>query len=228
MAYRHRPRIPRGPRTRRGRDVDGGPFAPDLDELDLTANRIGDSGALALGRVLQAPRRVDLARNQIGPVGIAALPPKLRHADRLSLRGNAMGDAGVAALAEHGDLESVQDLWLGGVGLTDVGLDARSGRRPALPHRSRPDAQSAHGRRRRLVASPLMSRLVGLVLFHNRLGLGAEKSLHGHPLAFSLRRSGRTDGRYTVRPGASGGASGLRTCGSPHRPGAGRAPGSGL
>ncbi len=174
-------------------------FMPALDELDLAANRVGDGGALALGRVLQAPRRLDLARNQIGPVGIAALAPKLRHADRLSLRDNPLGDAGVATLAEQGGLESVQDLWLGGVELTDVGLDAiLAADPPCLTDLDLTHNQLTDDGVRRLVASPLMSRLVGLVLFHNRLGLGAEKALHGHPLAFSLRQSGRLDGRYTV------------------------------
>ena len=111
----------------------------------------------------------------------------------------AFGDAGVAALAERGGLESVQDLWLGRVGLTDVGLDAiLAADPPCLTDLDLGGNQLTDDGVRRLVASPLMSRLVGLVLFHNRLGLGAEKSLHGHPLAFSLRQSGRTDGRYTV------------------------------
>ena len=85
--------------------------SPDLQELDLTHNGVGDAGCTLFGRALRlnyALRVLRLGHNGIGPQGAAALATGLRPGmdptfagalEELYLEHNPLGPTGAAALA---------------------------------------------------------------------------------------------------------------------------------
>ncbi|XP_075250689.1 dynein regulatory complex subunit 5-like isoform X2 [Convolutriloba macropyga] len=76
---------------------------PNLEELDLSFNKIGDKGARAVGKLINNSKitRLNLLDNQIGHQGMAAIahalkkPTALKH---LNLRLNRLGDEGAQSL----------------------------------------------------------------------------------------------------------------------------------
>jgi uncharacterized protein (TIGR02996 family) len=105
----------------------GGSLA-HLEELTLVGNPIGDRGALALARFVQARGQPSLNLSYTGVTaeGISALvgSGRLAGLDELWLDDNQIGDAGAAALAGCRDLAGLGSLWLSNVDLSDAGARA--------------------------------------------------------------------------------------------------------
>ncbi|CAK0867739.1 unnamed protein product [Prorocentrum cordatum] len=111
--------------------------APQLRELDLGSNRVGDEGAARLAEVLRAPgaqpqlQYLNLGRNCVGDEGAARLAEALRapgalpQLRRLDLGANRVGDEGAARLAEAlrapGALPQLRELGLTGNRVGDEG-----------------------------------------------------------------------------------------------------------
>jgi hypothetical protein len=103
----------------------------DLHSLDLSDNRIGDGGAVALGYLLDTSKKSKLTNlvlrnNRVGDRGAAALADRLRtnqQLDLLDLAHNKIGFKGGVSLANafHETVEEkVQNAWLASVGLDDA------------------------------------------------------------------------------------------------------------
>ncbi|MGC0371452.1 MAG: hypothetical protein DGJ47_000141 [Rickettsiaceae bacterium] len=82
-------------------------YKSNLQELSLSANQIGDEGAIALAENLKKHnlqlKALNLSGNQIGDEGVAALTKNLQH-QRLKILGlsnNQIGDEGAVALANY-------------------------------------------------------------------------------------------------------------------------------
>ena len=112
---------------------------PELRELDLADNNIGDDGFSALADALCASatsklERLTVSSNEIGDVGAARLgsallgsPAALRSLVELSLDNNWVGDEGVKALArafEYGRLARLHILALDDNMIADAGAGA--------------------------------------------------------------------------------------------------------
>jgi hypothetical protein len=101
---------------------------PDLEELTLRGNPIGDRGALALARFVasRADPYLDLWNTGVTAEGIVALVESGLLAGRIDLHldDNPIGDAGAAALAGCRDLAGLRSLWLWDVGMTDAAAQA--------------------------------------------------------------------------------------------------------
>lgn len=121
---------------------------PNLEELYLYDNRIGDAGVAALAAAvgsgsLPQLKTLDLGKNQIGDVGVASLATAadggaLTNVTRLALAANRIGDRGLEAVANacaRGALPKLRMLYLDDNAIGDAGLkglaDARAG--GALP-----------------------------------------------------------------------------------------------
>lgn len=102
-----------------------------MTALDLSANPIGDAGALALAALLESPlcalRHLDLHACNISDVGGAALLRSLGRGGltSLNLRANDLSDALVPAIAEAASSDTaLQTLLLQGNDFTPRGLAA--------------------------------------------------------------------------------------------------------
>ncbi len=101
---------------------------PHLEELTLRGNPIGNRGALALARFVQARGDpcLDLWNTGVTAEGLAALAESglLAGRDELWLDYNPIGDAGVSVLAGCRDLAGLRNLLLWDVGMSDAGARA--------------------------------------------------------------------------------------------------------
>lgn len=91
-------------------------IAPELEELNLNWNSVGDAGMGALAGWKKCPRlkRLELIENGIGDKGVAALARArlLECVTDLRLDENPMGDAGARALADSAYLCRLKSLFL--------------------------------------------------------------------------------------------------------------------
>lgn len=156
-----------------------GASTPQLRDLLLHQNKIGDAGAVALAAAIASGslsllKTLTLGENRIGPIGAAALanamvpkrkkttsatsqPWPLDALAKLSFDGNFLGDEGVAALAKPlaaGALPSLEVLGLNRNAIQDIG--------PLTEAISSGEAPS----------------LRKLLIQHNRLGDRALRNLH--------------------------------------------------
>jgi uncharacterized protein (TIGR02996 family) len=155
------------------------PHLAALRELDVSANRIGDTGltALARSRTLARLHTLRVRANGIGEVGCAALAGSdllgrmLRRHRRLDLRHNAIGPTGVAALAAALYLAAAEELDFEKNGLDNAAVVALvesrfTGRLKALHLR---DNQIGDAGAVALARSPLMKQLEVVDVSSNRL-----------------------------------------------------------
>ncbi|XP_059817765.1 ribonuclease inhibitor-like [Hypanus sabinus] len=105
---------------------------PSLTELDLSGNKLGDSGVKLVSAALRNPE-CKIQKLWLGDVGltdsgaedlVSALSTNPSLTD-LSLSGNKLGDSGVklVSAALRNPECKIQRLWLGDVGLTDSGAE---------------------------------------------------------------------------------------------------------
>jgi uncharacterized protein (TIGR02996 family) len=103
-------------------------FPPWLEVLDLSWNRIGDSGAIALVSESEAHRlaALDLSYGELGDSAARALAgaPLLVHLHTLNLASNRIGDAGLVALLGSPGLMRLEALNLGHNRIGDSGAAA--------------------------------------------------------------------------------------------------------
>jgi hypothetical protein len=108
-------------------------WSPQGAELSLGGKAVGDTGAVALARVLGKSAslplvKLGLASNQIGAAGAAALAQALEKNSalrELNLMGNEIGDLGATALAQGlASNTGLRDLYLSGNKITDAGAVA--------------------------------------------------------------------------------------------------------
>jgi hypothetical protein len=74
---------------------------PNLTSLNLTGNKIGDSGAITIARKLPSLKELYLHDNNIGDDGARTIAERLPSLTHLYLWENKIGDDGARAIAEH-------------------------------------------------------------------------------------------------------------------------------
>lgn len=105
---------------------------PQLQELVLDSNALGDEGASYLAAQARDLERLQLGWNGVGDLGANALAygPLLKHSKVLLLSSNDIGPAGAAALAAGPSLGELEALYLSGNKVDAAGeslLEARFG-----------------------------------------------------------------------------------------------------
>ena len=111
-----------------------------ITSVNLSANALGDGGALALAAAVRgsrsALRALNLSSNKIGDSGAAAVASLLAACplEELTLSGNAIGDLGANSLAQAVQASAtIQRLFLGDNNIGDAGADSLADALAARP-----------------------------------------------------------------------------------------------